>query len=245
MSRVFENDLAMNINLTKQDVEEVFIEYYIAYNEKQISPEEKDLFIVACLYMKILVNEYKTIKGNYIDKMKESHYIDVEEIKQTLKGKITSYEQERKQYEQEREQQTNEIALLSEELEATKKELERERLVSAKKEDESKELYALREYIFHHENEDLSYETYTENESIEEIASFLANKKLVIVGGHINWQNKLKEKLPNLTFVNSGNSDLPYLNNKDAIFINTSINSHSLYYKVTSIINKMKFLFTT
>lgn len=61
-------------------------------------------------------------------------------------------------------------------------------------------------------------------------------KKVVVVGGHVNWQAKLKELFPNWQFLLAGQSALAgnMIRGKEIIIFNTMILDHSCYYKVIS-----------
>lgn len=60
------------------------------------------------------------------------------------------------------------------------------------------------------------------------------DQKVLVVGGHIHWQNKLKERFPKWQFVQSNQSALVghMVKGKDIIICNTSILDHSCYYKM-------------
>ena len=71
------------------------------------------------------------------------------------------------------------------------------------------------------------------------------DKKVLVVGGHINWQNKLKEIFPKWQFVAAGQKtvDNDIIKGKDCIVCNTEILSHSCYYKVIAAKDKEQRLF--
>ena len=76
-----------------------------------------------------------------------------------------------------------------------------------------------------------------EDEDID--ISLINNKKIVIIGGNINWIKKMKEKLCECIFIcdDNKNNDLKFIKNSEIVLINTNI-SHSLYYKIMNILNK-------
>ena len=73
----------------------------------------------------------------------------------------------------------------------------------------------------------------------------MKQKKLVVIGGHIEWRNKLKAKYPNIMVVDGHNagSDFSMLINTDIVLLNVSNMSHSVYYKAINILrsNKIRF----
>lgn len=60
--------------------------------------------------------------------------------------------------------------------------------------------------------------------------------KSIVIGGHRNWQRKMRRCLPNSQFLESDHMhfDPAVLHNKKYIIVNTDILKHGLYYKVMS-----------
>lgn len=71
------------------------------------------------------------------------------------------------------------------------------------------------------------------------LEKLLRSKKILIMGGHVNWQNRIKEVYPKLTYMDSDNVnfDVSILKNADYIFFNTLHCSHTLYFKVKDNLN--------
>lgn len=71
---------------------------------------------------------------------------------------------------------------------------------------------------------------------VEEQSKVWQNRKVIVFGGHINWQRKLREKFPKWQFVmadiKSFSNDL--IRGKDYIICNTDMLSHASYYKIIS-----------
>lgn len=66
------------------------------------------------------------------------------------------------------------------------------------------------------------------------LEKLLRSKKILIMGGHVNWQNRIKEVYPKLAYMDSDNVnfDVSVLKTADYIFFNTLHCSHTLYFKV-------------
>lgn len=100
-----------------------------------------------------------------------------------------------------------------------------------KLQENQKELYKLREWMFE--------TTQTEKvETLEEsLNDVLETKKIVLVGGHIKFHNKLKERFPKL-IIQSVDENLKDLKASkiDHVFIFHQYLSHNLYYKVMDLI---------
>lgn len=62
------------------------------------------------------------------------------------------------------------------------------------------------------------------------------DKKILVLGGHINWQRKLKERFPRWHFLSSDAKTFPIeiIKDKEFIVCNTEILSHKAYYKMLS-----------
>ena len=63
-----------------------------------------------------------------------------------------------------------------------------------------------------------------------------SEKKVLVVGGHTNWQNKLRELFPKWQFISAGQNSLDdkMIRGKDCIICNTEVLAHSCYYKILS-----------
>lgn len=61
-------------------------------------------------------------------------------------------------------------------------------------------------------------------------------RKVLVVGGHTNWQNKLRELFPKWQFIPAGQNNLDdkMIGGKDYIVCNTEVLAHSCYYKILS-----------
>lgn len=103
-------------------------------------------------------------------------------------------------------------------------ELEKER-------EKNKEVDRLRELVFEIEHHDIP----NEDISLDEI---LGNKKIFVIGGHINWRNKTKSEYPLLQILDGHleTMDTTLLLDADLVIFNTANMSHAVYYKVMNTI---------
>lgn len=110
-------------------------------------------------------------------------------------------------------------------------------------ESDREELIALREFAYHLENEaPVIAET-----SIDDMKKAIADKAYVIIGGHVNWVNKLKSEFPKWTFILPSaykTVDADGLDNKDKIFFFTDHISHVAYGKFVAIARERKIPFS-
>jgi len=112
------------------------------------------------------------------------------------------------------------IALKNKEIEKLKQELE-------KAEAKNKEVDLLREMVFEIKMCDLP-------ESKTSLVELVKGKKIVVVGGHVNWQNKMKTTYPDMIILDGhlANVDIAMFKDADLVLFNTSNMSHTLYYKL-------------
>ena len=64
--------------------------------------------------------------------------------------------------------------------------------------------------------------------------------KGLIIGGHENWQRKMKELLPGFKFIlpDALNFDVSILEGVEGIFVYTNYLNHGLYYKLINEVRK-------
>ncbi|MDO4733590.1 MAG: hypothetical protein Q4B50_08790, partial [Bacillota bacterium] len=115
--------------------------------------------------------------------------------------------------------------------EAKRKLTEQESQIAA----ERQELADLRELVFHQQEE-----VYYEDTEDSRIAfPYTAAKRIVVFGGHDSWSREIKQKLPNVRFIDrtmQPNAEL--IRRADIVWIQTNSLSHSYYYKIIDEVRK-------
>lgn len=100
---------------------------------------------------------------------------------------------------------------------------------------ERQELTDLRELVFNQQEE-----VYYEDTEVSEIAfPYTAAKRIVVFGGHYSWAREIKQKLPNVRFIDrtmQPNAEL--IRRADVVWIQTNSLSHSYYYKIIDEVRK-------
>lgn len=104
------------------------------------------------------------------------------------------------------------------------------------------ELIALREFVYNMEHSIPE----PDQLSTERMKEAISSKRYVIIGGHVNWINKLRAEFPGWTYIpltSYNTADPSVLDNKDMIFFFTDYISHTAYTKFIHIARdrKMKF----
>ncbi|WP_144550692.1 hypothetical protein [Bacillus sp. X1(2014)] len=100
--------------------------------------------------------------------------------------------------------------------------------------DYTEEVYALRNYVYREEKTD------NNAPSLNTMNEYIRSMKIIIIGGSLNWQQKLKEVFPTIEFfeVDEKNRDISKIKRVDAVFINTTIFAHSFYKKIMKELSK-------
>ncbi|MFF2531313.1 hypothetical protein ACFVS2_20635 [Brevibacillus sp. NPDC058079] len=227
-----EMDLTESLIITKNDVETAFLDFIISkqFNSNRLTDADRDLYIVAILYIQTLASVYLDTKRLYLDDSQEQHYIELKEIEKSIKEKeeiLIEQEQRIRSIEQNR---VESISLLEEELRKTQKALQQTQIELEKREDHSKEVAALRAYVYSLNTED----SLTQELTVEQLVNRIQQKKVAVVGGHPNWIHKMKEVLPGVSFaeVEEINRDLSYIDNVDVVFVYATFFNHKFYKKL-------------
>ena len=111
-----------------------------------------------------------------------------------------------------------------------------------KYEEERDELIALREFAYKSEHGSDP----VEEDKIPDMKAAIADKNIVILGGHVAWQNKLKTLFPNWMFVSPDaykTVDGKMLENKDMVYFYTDYINHISYKKFITAVRERKIPF--
>ncbi len=111
-----------------------------------------------------------------------------------------------------------------------------------KQESDREELIALRNFVFSTKQE----EDAIPEENIQDMKAAIEKKNIVIIGGHVNWINKLKKTFPNWLFVLPENYkvvDGKMLEGKDRVYFYTDHIGHVSYGKFIAEVRTRKIPF--
>lgn len=104
------------------------------------------------------------------------------------------------------------------------------------------ELIALRNYVY-----SLSQETPPiAEEKLEDMKRVVAEKSIIIIGGHINWINKLKKEFPNWRYLDANISranDSKLVEGADMVYFFTDHLSHGTYGKFVKLVRENRIPF--
>ena len=208
--------------LNSKEIQELIHTYKI------IIPEEQNIetiikYLYPAIQVRYLCKEYKKAKKLFFENFNEELNIIIEEKNTEVKRlKDENYKLTN---------ENNRLSTIISDMEKENKKLKKE---LEAREDNQQELHSLREFMFSLDNE----EEYPEIDDVN--YERLKEYKGVIVGGHDNWQRKMKELLPNFKYIQTDalNFDINILNDKEPVFIYTNYLNHGLYYKLINEVRK-------
>lgn len=131
---------------------------------------------------------------------------------------------------------------LSELYRETKKRLEQAEADKDKYSSEHSELVALREHLYNITEDDIVIK----ESSRQDIINAIKDKKVIIIGGHTNWIQKMKDMFPDWTYINFKSTttiDDNILNNADHVYFFTDFIKHNVYYRFINIVRDKKIPF--
>ena len=109
-------------------------------------------------------------------------------------------------------------------------------------ESEHDELIALRNHIYNISENDIVISP----ESLQEMKEFLQAKKIILIGGHVNWMKKLRSIFPDWVYIESNTSgavNTNILNSADYVYFFTDYINHSTYYRFIHIVRQCEIPF--
>ena len=102
---------------------------------------------------------------------------------------------------------------------------------------QQKELAALREHVYNLTEEDEAKDTV----SAEEMKKSLSPLRIIIIGGHKNWRQKMKQEFPDWTYIDatvSGTMETSVVDKADHVYFFTDTISHSTYFKYMNVVKE-------
>lgn len=68
----------------------------------------------------------------------------------------------------------------------------------------------------------------------ENLRTILKGRRVIVIGGHVNWQKRFREQFPQWQFMSAdkNNYDGESIRSKEIIIVNTAVLKHSCYYRV-------------
>lgn len=205
-----------------------------------------EYFTAAAFYM--LLKSIKQAKQYFEDNNNETMFSQIQYYREEKERQDDELNRLRKELQEEREKNDllrqqlqsqgtgtatdtkpfmEEISALNRQVKELREELDTER-------EKTDELNRLREFVFSIQSE------YIPESDETDLKDLIKGKKIAVIGGHINWRNKLKKKYPAIVTMDGHNAtgDFISLSSADLVLLNTSNMSHTVYYKVIEMLRK-------
>ena len=192
-------------------------------------------YVIGFIIM-LLANEISNMRSFYFRNNSETHCIEFQALEHAISEKDLEIERiADKSFKEDKEvvkPYASEISTLNSKIRGLEKELEIER-------EKNPELNALRKFAFAVKSE------YTPPEMTIPLSDFIKGKKIIIVGGHISWRNKMKEKYPDIVLIDGWNVSFNNSIFDKAYFILLYVSrmSHKVHYKIIDYLRKNKLQF--
>ena len=187
-----------------------------------------------CLYKPITVKETTPVKVAPkltaiapvpTSEVQEEDYLkEINELRKRLREKDQAYKQIYHQYEQ------------------TKNSLKEAEEIIQKHESERDELIALRNHVYNMSQ----FIPDIPEEKLDEMKAAISEKNIVIIGGHINWVNKLKKEFPKWKLLDANitrDSDSQLINGAEKVYFFSDHLSHRMYGKTINLVRANKIPF--
>jgi hypothetical protein len=235
--KVHELDATEQIPLTKEDLDMVFLEVLYAQKYNYITKEDQDLFFISCLYQKCLSTLYRDTKQLYLDDSKQAFYVSLKAKESQINEQETNLKQRQQEWQFTYKRQQKEIEGLTLELREANSKIRQLEQKIKNMDDYTVEVHALRNFVYREEKEDYDSE---KKPSLRLMTEYIQSKRIMIFGGTLNWQQKLKEPFPEAEFVDvdEKNRDISRIHKADAVFINTTVFGHAFYKKIMKELSK-------
>ena len=224
-----------DIELSKNEIREIISSYILKSTTPDIEGECFDGnfqdYMFAATQIKLLLKIYNEVKHTYFKNNKETMYVELDILKNKLKEFASEISNLRSQKSELQSAQDNEKQLLIKENKNLKLEIARLKKQLEEKESHSKEVIALRDFVYKQKIED-NFEI--EDIDIDQIINTINKYNGIIIGGHPNWINKMQQKLDNWKFIGVDVNTIPdsILNGTDVVLFFTDYLSHKLYYGI-------------
>lgn len=207
-----------DIDFTDKDIDLILFLYTKSPTRDLNDAKTATEYLITHMYFLYLLKAYKQVKKMYFENNKETMYVELEEVEKELKKTNNQLKIEKQAYNNLDEK----YKILEKENERLKAELEQEKK-------NRQELNGLREFFFSLNNKE---EYLSEDFNKDSLKEF----KAVLIGGHEKWQHKMKEYLPNFTFIHLDNInfDKRILDGISHLFVFPNYLSHPIYYKATN-----------
>lgn len=208
------------------------------------------MYYVLGVYFQTLIKEYKRVKEYFRLNNQETQFLELERLAievKSLKVELEKQNQKNRQLIISNTEWENRITKAKkdaekgcyDEIHQLKKENDFFHHIQEEQIIRNKELHRLREFAFSIENEE------TNEQNVETSFELPDNERIIIVGGHENWQKKIKEAYPSLVLVDGTNPnlDMGLFKKSSLVLFFTPHMSHATYEKIVDYLSRNELRF--
>lgn len=226
------------VSINKKEMD--FLLYHLKVSEEynELTEKDREGFMIGMLYIYALCVLYKDLKKHYLEDAKDEEYKELVKSREALREKQETLDSMLLQQKQKEKETADMLYALQEENKKLKAEAKALNSELQTKEDNTKELIALREFAYNQENTEHSVGSEVPMDKV----GFINSKKVAVFGGHPIWHSKLKELFPNMVLVapEKVGLDFSFVENFDAVFVHSSYCNHSMYKKLMNVVKMSK-----
>ena len=226
----------MKVNQLSKKTWESLLYMCVSITESlKLSEREQIILFTFVLYTQYIVEDYSQLERVVTDGSHEKNLAKVNKLSNEIAKVNRECEQEKATFLAKEKSYLQQIKDLEAQVKSYQKQLEQNDDYNKLQELES-EVVGLRKYILTREEEEVP------SIPLEEMLKAIGKKKIIIMGGHQQWQRKVKEALPfvELVYVDLINRDFKIISGYDYVFVNTSVLSHGFYSKLMKTLGKEK-----
>lgn len=233
--------LLNSVPLTQEDLNEIILTYTFIYKDKNL--ERTTNLLINGIIIVSLLKAYKIVKEEYFKNNKETLYLELSKLEDTIKlletknaelitlnqnlnNKVIIFDRSlNNEIKKLKNQYTEENNVLKNKNLKLEKELEEEKKNKV-------ELNELRNMLFKIES------NYEPRRAGIDLGDILKDKNIFIIGGASDWRKRIKEKYSNISTLDGfvETFDTKILSNADIVFFSVGFMNHATYYKAINYI---------
>lgn len=225
--------LFQELKFNENDMNEILMSYWCGKKQYGLRMRLND-YVIPAIHIKCMLKAYKKVKEMYFANNKETMYLELKIKENKIKDIQLLLDKTKEKTKQLINKNKTDSKELIKENDSLKKEVQKLQQELQKREDNTKEVIALRDFIF-----SMSYsENHSFIDDVECNIESIKNKNVTIIGGHPKLQQKLKELFPDWKYISIDINilDEAIIYNSDFVIFNINYLSHKLYYKIINII---------
>lgn len=236
------SNLLNSVELNKEDINEIILSYTMLYKDKNLERSSRVLF--NGIIIKSLIKAYKNIKEEFFKNNKETLYMDLKGLEDTIEELENNYDDLKRKNDildkqintykdninsevsKVKQQYNQEISYLNKKISKLEEEIDKQK-------QHKQEINELRDLLF---SIDGNYKSDTMGFNLDDL---ILDKKVMIIGGTPEWRKRIKESHNRLYTLDGFNENFEknIFIDVDFVFFYVGYMNHATYNKVISILS--------